>query len=191
MRQDQPPTTLAFSPDDALVVIDFQERMLPAIPEEIGARALRQATTLTELAGSREARVLFTEQYPNGLGATDADLRDTLDETDATRFEKTHFDACCDPAFGAIMDDLPERVFVCGIEAHICVLSTVRSLRARGRDVIVPFDAVASRKKAYWKNALALMRQCGATVGNVETIVFDTLQNSKHAEFNRFSKMIR
>jgi nicotinamidase-related amidase len=177
--------------DTALLIIDVQERLLPAMPDDDRARLLKATHTLIELAHDLGSRIVYTEQYPKGLGPTEASLLERLEAVGAERVEKMTFDACSSPNFHQYLIDLPGQIVVCGMEAHICVLSTVRELLERRHKIVVPFDAVTSRDRAYRDNGLELMSKAGATIANYETIVFDALRSAEHPQFKKFSKMIR
>ena len=62
--------------DSTLLVIDLQERLLPAI--DGGAAVIEQASWLVRLAQRLQVPVIATEQYPKGLGYTEAGLRALL-----------------------------------------------------------------------------------------------------------------
>lgn len=177
------------SPTTALLIIDIQERLMGAMPETARDHVIRQTETLGLLAQSYKSPIWLTEQYPKGLGPTVESLRDI--QASAHVFEKTHFDACLDPEFAESMAVLPQSVVVCGMETHICVLSTVASLLATGRRVIVPIDGVLSRTAGNQENGLAQMRSLGAEISNTESIVFSTLEHSKAERFKLFSKRIQ
>ncbi len=182
---------MLLSEDTTLLVIDIQQRLATSMPDDDMERCLHATTTLVELAGEVGANIVYTEQYPDGLGSTVEELRQTLKDQDASRVEKTSFDACSAPEFHDILIDLPKRIVVCGMETHVCVYTTVRELLSRHHEVVVPFDATISRRPSHHDNGLSLMREAGATVANYETIVFDALQNSKHPAFKKFSALIR
>ena len=177
------------TPATTLLVIDLQERLASAMDEAAMAHVTRQTCTLIELAKTFGAATIASEQYPKGLGPTVAPVRAALGE-DATIVEKTRFDLTLAPSFEDFLPILGARVVITGMEAHICVLTTARSLLARGHEVLVPFDAVISRQPAYRDNGLEQLRALGATIVNTETIVFDTLRDAKHPEFKKFSKLI-
>lgn len=180
-----------FSKDSALLIVDIQEKLLPAMPEADLALCLKATHTLIELAKDLGAQILYTEQYPQGLGPTEASLLAALEAAGATRYEKREFSACGSQEFQDQLRGLAKRVVVVGMETHICVLSTVRDLLFQGREVIVPFDAVTSRRPEYRENGLAQMRDLGAAITNHESIVFEAMVTSEHASFRKFSKMIR
>jgi len=55
--------------DAVLVVIDVQERLVPAIDKGLYERALRNTTIAIETAGTLGLPILLSEQYPKGLDA--------------------------------------------------------------------------------------------------------------------------
>ena len=128
----------------ALLVIDFQCRLMPAI--EDAAAVVANARRLLDAAELLGVPILFTEQNANGLGPTMPEL---CSET-AGLFHKMTFDACRMPGF---LDALPagRDLVVAGCETHVCVLQTVLGLRAAGRRVYLVRDAVGSR----YRRALA------------------------------------
>lgn len=184
-------TDIYLSSKTALLVIDVQERLLKAMPEPEMERCLHATKTLVELAAEVGAPIVYTEQYPSGLGATEASLLEKLQEAGADRVEKMTFDACSAPDFHRHLIELPKQIVVCGMEAHICVQSTVRELLYRRHKVVVPLDAVISRRIENRDNGLRAMEKVGAIITNYETVVFDALRSAEHPAFKRFSKMVR
>jgi nicotinamidase-related amidase len=77
------------------------------------------------------------------------------------------------------------------MEAHVCVFQTVRELAARGIDVYVPLDGVASRRDDHRAAGIELCRSAGAIITTMESVVFDWLQRAGSEEFKRLSKLIR
>src|SRR5581483_1498080 len=130
------------------------------------------------------ARVLATEQYPEGLGPTIARVAEALDSAGAPRIAKKHFAATDEPMFErAFAKALARTAIVVGMEAHVCVFQTARDLAARGVDVLVPIDGVASRRDDH--------RAAGATLTTMETVVFDWLRVAHGDAFKKLSKLIR
>jgi nicotinamidase-related amidase len=176
----------------AVLVVDVQERLAAAMPPSQMEELTRAATVLLEAASLLGARVLATEQYPAGLGPTIGPIAERLDRAGVTRIEKLDFSACDEPAFERAFAEKPARaVVVVGMEAHVCVFQTVRELAARGIEVYVPIDGVASRRADHRAAGLDLCRAAGATTTTMETIVFDWLKRAGTDEFKRLSKLIR
>lgn len=179
----------------ALLIIDYQERLSAAMPEDIDAQARRNVTILIELARRFAIPVVVTQQYPRGLGATVADIEEALSGLDPVhRYDKTEFSACEAAGFAAVREALGEdrdQWIVTGMEAHVCVYQTVRQLAAAGDAVHVVRDAVLSRKKSNWHVGVNLMERAGAIITSTEVVVFDVLGCAGSDDFKAMSRLIR
>jgi len=175
----------------ALLIVDVQERLAPAMVD--GSSQLLKATrVLIECAAEFQWPILYTEQYPRGLGATVSALLPRLQELGARRIEKVEFSCLRNAEFAEqVQPTLPNHVVVCGMESHICVLQTVADLQARGHQAFVPLDGVASRTLENRDNGLRLMERTGAIVTNSETLLFAALQKAGTDAFKRLSPLIR
>jgi nicotinamidase-related amidase len=186
---------LTLSPQStALLVVDVQERLLPAMPEFDRARLLASVVLLVDAARLLHLPVFVTEQYPRGLGRTDPSVAAALEQCEPrpTIAEKTVFHALAPPEVARGLSASAVRsVVVVGMEAHVCVFQTARELRARGLFVHVPFDAVASRDPECKRAALALLGQHGVSVTTAETVVFDLLGDAQHEHFRALSKRVK
>lgn len=183
---------LAFAAaDSALLLIDVQERFLPAIPavgeDQPVGRALRQLLAAAKLLA---VPTLITEQYPKGLGETLPYLRAAHPE--AERLPKMHFSCADDPALRARIDALHRPTLVlCGIETHVCVLHTAADLLAAGRNVIVAADAVASRNERHRDLALQALRDLGAILLPAESIAMRWTRVAGTPVFKQVSALIK
>jgi len=132
----------------ALLVVDIQDRLLPAMPEAALADVMRNAQILIAAAAQLGLPIVVSQQYPKGLGATAQPIEDALAAAPAVhRFDKLEFSAAAAPAFAALA--VPgglgrDQWIVCGMESHVCVYQTARDLVARGWDVHVCADAVSA-----------------------------------------------
>jgi nicotinamidase-related amidase len=110
----------------------------------------------------------------------------------ALPFEKLEFSATDVPAFQQTLERSGARaVVVIGMETHVCVWQTVRALAARGLEVHVPADGVASRRDDHREAGLRLCERAGAFVTTTETVVFDMLRQAGGDDFKALSKLIR
>ena len=177
----------------ALMVVDFQERLAPAMPEEILAKVLRDSGILIAAARKLGLPIVVSQQYPKGLGPTLPVVEEALaGYADVHRFDKLEFSAAAAPAFAALAPKLGrDQWIVCGMEAHVCVYQTARGLVARGYQVHVPADAICSRATSNWKIAQALIERAGAIVTSTEVCVFDLLERAGSDEFKALSKVIK
>src|SRR6516165_12828244 len=99
---------LASAENAALLLIDLQERLVPAIHdgELMVARTLR----LAEAALLLGVPVRATEQYPKGLGPTVAPLA----AYPQAIMPKTSFSAAGDPGFTALLPASASEVVIAG-----------------------------------------------------------------------------
>jgi nicotinamidase-related amidase len=178
----------------ALLIIDIQERLAAAMPDEALARAERNVTILLEAARRLELPVVKTQQYPKGLGQTTqavteacADLGPLLHELD-----KVEFSACDAADFEPVWNELGrDQWIVTGMETHVCVYQTARQLVARGAAVHVPQDAVSSRHHDNWRVGLDLISRAGGIVTSTEVVVFDLLERAGTDDFKALSRLVR
>ena len=177
----------------ALLVVDFQERLAAAMPQVERLASQRNILLLMELAQRQAWPVVVSEQYPKGLGATVEPLASALaTRPDIHRLEKLHFSAGDAPGFREIFDRLERpRWVVTGMETHVCVYQTARSLLSMGAHVFVPEDTVVSRSPANRHRGLALMGSMGATITCTETVIFDALGVAGTDDFKALSKQLR
>lgn len=185
-----PAYTLA--PDaTGLLIIDMQDRFLSAIPAIAADGACgRNVAILANAMRLLRIPTIVSEQYPKGLGKTVPWVANAC--PDAVVAEKTHFSCCDDEALMLCLDRQARRTLIlCGIETHVCVLATAADLVARGYDVIVAGDAVASRRDDCRAQGLAAMRDLGALVVPTESIVFRLLRQAGTPAFKQVSALVR
>lgn len=174
--------------DSALVVIDIQERIAAVM--KYREQVVKNNKILLTAAREFDLPVLVTEHYPRGLGKTVPELGEDLEDREI--YEKIIFSAGGEGKIGAALEKLEgKKLIVTGMEAHVCVLQSVRDMIARGFYVHVVQDGVCSRTKENYRNALWQMYQMGAVITNTETVVFDLLKQAGTPEFKKLSKLIK
>jgi nicotinamidase-related amidase len=185
MDRLDPATTL-------ILVVDVQEKLAAAMPDEAYATLLRNTGILLEAAKELKVPVIASEQYPKGLGPTVPALAERLRALGVEPMAKLDFDACSDLAIArAISEHDPRAVVVAGMESHVCVFQTARELVKRGYATHVVADAVASRRDENRRLGLALSERAGAILTGTETVVFDLLGRAGTDAFKAVSKLVR
>ncbi len=172
----------------ALLVVDIQERLTPAMSPERLARVLNRSLALIEGAKALGLPIAVTEQYPKGLGRTHADIARALPE-EVKPVEKLDF-SCAVPE---TMQKLSGRsqILICGMETHVCVFQTARDLLERG---LVPYlcaDAICSRAEEDRAVGLERCRELGAVITTAESALFDLLVRAGSPEFKRISAAVK
>lgn len=176
----------------AVVVVDVQERLAAAMPAAQRAELDRACSILIGAAEELGVRILYTEQYPKGLGPTVPELAERLQRSSAQRFEKVSFSAADAGGFCAALQGAGTRsVVVVGMEAHVCVFQTARDLVRLGYDVHVPLDGVCSRRDDHRQAGLSLCERAGAVRTTSETVVFDWLERAGSDQFRAISRLVR
>ena len=174
--------------DVLLFIIDIQDRLVPVMKH--GKKIIKNNVILIETSNELEIPVILTEQYPRGLGPTILEIREAIDNN-ARTFEKISFTGYTDEVRGALEESGKKKVIITGMETHVCVFQTVRDLIDNGYEVFIARDAVASRKKDNFLNALDLMKSMGAVIMDTETIIFDLLKTAGTPEFKILSSLIK
>ncbi len=176
--------------NSCLTIIDVQTRLTAVMPLKVLTRLKRNINILVQSAKKLSIPLLITEQYPDGLGPTEPEIEELLDNH-AMKFEKTCFS--CTGAEG-FLHQLNKtevtQVILVGIEAHICVLQTAVQLIAKGYQVFVAGDGVCSRYRDNYEAALMRMREAGVVISNTESILFEWLRDSKHEHFKQLAKLV-
>ncbi len=171
----------------ALLVVDVQEKLAAAMPKTELERMVKRTAALVEGARALSLPIVYTEQYPKGLGPTVAALRERL--AGLVPVEKLRFSALDD----AVRAQLKGRrqVLVAGMETHICIYQTVRALAEEGVLPVLCADAVLSRFEVDHRVGLQLASDAGAMVSTVETALFDLLGEAGTADFKRISAAVK
>jgi nicotinamidase-related amidase len=171
-----------------LVVVDMQERLLPAIFES--QRVLQNTVRLIQGAAVLKVPIFATEQYRNGLGPTVPEVAAAI--PGFAPLEKLAFSACGAEGF---MPALKQRqvsdAILCGIEAHVCVSQTCLDLVDKGFRVFVAADAVSSRTPENYRVGLDRMRAAGAVIVSMEMVLFELLECAGTNEFKQILKLVK
>jgi nicotinamidase-related amidase len=179
--------------DTGVILIDAQVKLAGAMPQQPLERALKNWLVLVEAAGRLKLPLAVSEQYPQGLGHVLPVLKESVSRVmpPARWMEKVEFSLCESPMFEQFLSGGRRTWIVSGMETHICVYQTVRSLVERGFRVHVPADAVVSRQKHNHRIGLDLMRRAGAVISSTETLLFDLLKRASGEDFRALSKLIK
>jgi len=191
-----------------LVLIDYQERLMPAIHD--GAQSVLNAICLAKAAQLIGVPVIGTEQNPSKLGLTDPVLRGHFEQTLA----KMQFSAVEEglgewlrpplkPAAGNARS-LPKHlqkpsntptprnsIVISGCEAHVCLMQTALHLLEDDFDVWVVTDACGSRTERNRDAAFDRLAGAGAELVTTEMVVFEWLRTAEHPQFKAMHSLIK
>ncbi len=173
----------------ALVIVDMQEGFSHII-ENFSETANRIATVAMS-AKMLNVPIIVTEQYPKGLGRTVREILEVLPSKQEF-IEKTAFSSCGAASFiQSLEKTYAKQILVCGIEAHICVNQTTHDLLAKGYQVHVLTDCVATRFPHNKEIGINKMVQSGAIPSTIEMALFELMRDSKHEQFRAIQKLIK
>ncbi len=195
--------------ESQLVLVDYQERLMPAIAE--GAAVLANARRLAQIAQLLEVPVWGTEQNPSRLGANDPVLRALCQKTLA----KMHFSAA-EEGLGEWLrppakaqqggnarslpkhlqkpaQQAPERgtIVIAGCEAHVCLLQTALDLIEDEFEVWVVTDACGSRTDRNRDAAFDRLAGAGAELVTTEMVAFEWLGSCEHPAFKDVLALVK
>jgi nicotinamidase-related amidase len=184
----QPATSLLKPERAALVVVDLQEKLVPAI--ENRERVLRNSLLLMKLAEVLKLPVLLTTQYKRGLGEILPEVRAAA--PGALPLDKVSFGCFGDAGFEERLRGLGrDQLVVTGVEAHICVCQTVLGALEKGYTVHVASDAVGSRTRENREVGLARMERAGALLSSAEMALYELLGRSDREAFKQVLPLLK
>ena len=194
--------------DSQLVLVDYQAKLMPAIHE--GAAVLANAHRLARLAKLLQVPVTITQQSPDKLGATDAQLLALA----AQVLDKDSFSAVAAGLTDALMPkaappkgnarSLPKHlrqgsteeserrsIVIAGCEAHVCLLQTALDLLDEEWDVWVVTDACGSRTERNRDAAYDRLAGAGAELVTFEMVAFEWVRESSHPLWSEVLTLIK
>ena len=171
-----------------LLIVDVQESFRKQLKDL--DNLTRNITILAEAAKILKVPVVLTEQYPQGLGKTIAEIAACLGEH--KYFEKTSFSCADAVGFMDMMESLGRtQVIICGIEAHVCVSQTTHALMANDYTVHVVSDAIASRSQRNRDMGWEKMLSSGAVPTSVEIALYEMLGESGSEQFKAVQRLVK
>ena len=195
--------------ESQLVLVDYQERLMPAIFE--GPAALANALRLAQIAQLMKVPVWGTEQNPSRLGGNDPALRALCQKTLA----KMHFSAAeeglgewlrppAKPQQGGNARSLPKHlqrpaqqapergtIVIAGCEAHVCLMQTALDLIEDEFEVWVVTDACSSRTERNRDAAFDRLAGAGAELVTTEMVAFEWLRTCEHPDFKEVLGLVK
>jgi nicotinamidase-related amidase len=193
--------------ESQLVLVDYQERLMPFIHER--ESVLLNATRLGLVAQALQVPTWGTEENPQSLGENPAQLRALCRKTLA----KMHFSACSDgltsllrapvrAAQGGNARSLPKHlqqapapernsIVLAGCETHVCLMQTALDLLEEEFEVWVVTDACGSRTERNRDAAFDRLAGAGAELVTTEMVAFEWLRTAEHPLFRKVLSLIK
>lgn len=168
----------------AALVIDFQEKLVPAIngSEELMKRVQILLRGLKVL----EVPMIVTQQYTKGLGMSVPEIWEASGESEY--LDKTAFSGfrVTEPLIQG-----KRYILVCGMEAHCCVLQTVIDLAGAGYIPVLVTDCIGSRRPSDLEMAVKRAEQEGAVLTTYEAVLFELLKEAGTPRWKEILKLVR
>ena len=196
--------------ESQLVLVDYQERLMPHIHE--AQQVLANAVRLAKVARLLGAPVFGTEENPASLGPNLPQIRTLCAKT----LSKMHFSACAEgltgllrapprQAQGGNARSLPKHlqqahsppvaernsVVIAGCEAHVCLLQTALDLLDEEFDVWVVTDACSSRSERNRDAAFDRLAGNGAELISTEMLAYEWLRTAEHPSFKEVLSLLK
>jgi len=171
-----------------LVIIDVQTKLLSVMYNY--PLLLENLKKLIRGAQVMEVPIIYTEQYPKGLGETHPEIAGLL--TEIKPVIKMSFSCCSEDNF---IDELHrinrDQVIICGIESHICVYQTCRDLIDKKYEVHLVTDCISSRKPENTQLTVNKLQSYGVFPTSVEMALFEMLKDASNDAFRKIAKIIK
>ena len=189
IERTNPAASLLRPERTALVLIDLQERLLPAISGREGI--LANSVRLLRLASILGLPVVLTTQYRKGLGEIAQAIQDAAPGVEA--LDKVTFGCFWNDGFLTRLGELPDRdqLLVAGVETHICVCQTVLGALEKSYAAHVMSDATGSRAEANHHIGLARMERAGALLSSTEMAIYELLGRSDASAFKQMLPLLK
>lgn len=171
-----------------LVVVDVQGKLAQLMYNK--QSLLDNIKILIRAAEILNIPIIWCQQYPQGLGATVNEIAELLKDNEP--IDKTSFDCTGDEKFRTKLGSLDKKnIILCGIETHVCIYQTTKSLLEEGYHVELIADAVSSRTLQNKQIAMDKMRIAGANISSTEMVLFELLKDAANPKFKEIAKLIK
>tara|TARA_Y100001968_G_C19335132_1_gene706433 strand:+ start:329 stop:904 length:576 start_codon:yes stop_codon:yes gene_type:complete len=173
--------------DSVLIILDIQERLIANIIDQ--ETIVWNSKRLIEAANLLGITVIYTEQNPNKLGLTLEVLRN---KCNSSFFSKMTFSCLGNLEIEEKLENQRARkVYLAGLETHICVMQTAIDLINLGYKVYVLADAVGARRQIDHEIGLKRLEQEGIVLTTTESILFEWCVTSDRPEFKEISRLVK
>lgn len=176
------------SSDTLVLVVDIQEKLLPTMFN--AAPLLKSAIGFLKISRLLELPLVFTEQYPKGLGPTCSELLEAVGDYNPPILEKMSFSAAAAENIRSELQPF-HRFIILGIECHVCVCQTCLELLEMGKEVHLVSECTGSRREANYRLSLERMKLAGAVITSMEMAAFELMKTATHPRFKDILKIIK
>ena len=167
--------------ESALIIVDYQDVILQTFAPAIREQLHKQTILTIRMAQQLKLPIIVFEQYPQGLGVTNEEIRNVLGN-DYQPIAKKVFSGA-----GLITDRLEKlgrrQLLIIGIETHICVMQTAVDLLDIGYSLFLLSDVVGSRYTHDWRSGCDLITRAGGWSITLQTVLYNYLNAAQGPDF--------
>ena len=174
--------------DSVLVVIDVQEKLFRVMNDkEMLVKNLQKLVNGVQIL---EVPIIMTEQNPDGLGPTIAEVAELTPEV--SRIAKFSFSCCGEERFLQELQAMNRKqAIIAGIETHVCVYQTAVDLLDLDYSVQVVADCVTSRSSFNNNIGLERLRAEGVVITSTEMVLFELLKTARNPKLKEIQAIIK
>jgi nicotinamidase-related amidase len=172
----------------ALVVVDVQERLLPAMADpEVFTDRVAFSIEAAKLFG---LKIIFTEQVPEKLGRTPPRLKMLAPK--ARVFSKSSFSAFQAKGIQDYLRDLNiYHLLICGLETGVCIYQTALQASDLELDVTLLSDGLTSRRPEDDAFVLPSLTRNGCHILPSETVFYSMVADAQNPRFRAYSELVK
>ena len=172
-----------------LLLIDFQDGFLNVIPNR--ENLLKRTCFAIESAALLGCSMIATEQLPEKLGKTNADIMEALpDET--LVLAKNSFSAMEAKGLNDWIEQSEiDHLLLLGLETPICIYQTAIQALGEGIGITLLADCIGERRLEDREPAIRQLLAMDAHVLPSETIFYSLIGDSAHHHFRAFTKLVK
>lgn len=171
-----------------LIIIDVQEKLIPKIYKK--EEVIENIKRLIKFCETLNIPIILTEQYPEGLGNTIPEIKETL--SIFKPIKKVTFSCFDSNEFTSEIKKLKtSTIIITGIETHICVNQTALDALMNNFKVFVISDAVSSRSEQNWRMGLEKMQNSGVNISSAEMLMYEILEKAGTPDFKKVLPLLK
>jgi nicotinamidase-related amidase len=180
--------TMIVPSETLLLLIDIQGKLAQSVHQpELVENNIKK---LVRACAVLDVPVLYTEQYPKGLGETVAPVKELLGDLEP--IEKITFSCCAtEPFMKRLRLFNRNDILVAGMETHVCVYQTSVELIEFGYNVHLVTDAVSSRAESNRNIGIHCIEKAGGSLTSTEMAIFELQRVASGDRFRELSKIIK
>lgn len=176
-------------PGTLLLCVDMQPVFIRAVAG--GDAVQRRCAFALAAAHGLGVPVLFTEQVPGKLGATDPALR-ALAPAGRVLAKQTFSALADDGIHEAVLGGSDvEHLLLCGVETSVCVYQTAIAALAQDLEVTILSDCVGARRPDDARACLDALARSGAHILPAETVFYALLHDVNHPFFKPYTALVK